>query len=853
MLDVLRRPDISTYYAVQVQGLPDLWVQVGENRNLFGATGTKAVITPQSVVLSYPRLEPLKGLGTPGSLSLELSEVGAYFSTVLGTGAVTYLTADLSSTATTIHVESTNGFPTSGTLTIHSETISYTGKTENTFTGCTRAVNDLWDIAREHGTVALLGANVDAIKQPKVRVTQYPRSLLGRWVSVRCAALDPAGYPIQDDQGNSSWEVWRGVITGFPRAPDGLSYSLKAETLERLISDKMPDCGVSGRLDIRNATKSRIIPNGSDNHFEIYENQEFFFQAGRNAIVIGLCIGDGGEGLEQTINVPVLDTFDSPGWLTLNQVETEIKNALDFATSTDWEVRLLNRVEDGVLELQLWAYGWAWYGGDISVSLLPSESSIWGQLGFLGEHKRTHFCNTGQDKLFWYQANVAPASVDIREGDGAIPIILTGLTRGADGGGWVKVGEEAIGYTGITWHTGESPNAGWDTRAVLTGCQRGVGGTSAGSYRFPKDEDTDPPEVTPTYALDGEPNVWKALAKVLCGTGGTATNLFTADGATWGYYTEPGLGISAKHFDGQALYNLAGSMGLLHPLTGCPDSLRSWLSDALALEGFGLVTCPGADGYCLLRPVRLGGANPGEECLAPILDSTGGITVTDGLSAIKNQVTFEDFAGNKAVYNNVDSQETYRVIQGVNFSAPTASLGTFPTLVPTSLRLFNLLGEGYAELDATLAPTGTRFLAPGDVCLIEFPNATYTGLWRILSASTPLRGKGTVKVRAVKVDYQPAYLYAPTSEVASIDGDEITITTGDGVWFREGAGVRIYDPTNYLGGETATVATVTGDVLTVTDLSGSVSEGWKVEFETYSTSNSEERYLWLDTARTWGD
>lgn len=856
MLEILRRPDVTTYYAIQVQGIPELWVQVGEGRNLFGGVAAKAVIPPQSVVLSYPKLEPLKGLGTPGSLSVELVETGGYFAAMLSTGASTYLTEDVSFSDSTIHVADTSAFPATGTICIHQETISYTGKTGTTFTGCSRSVHDSLDVAREHSTVALLGASVGAVSQPKIRVTRYPRSMLGRWVSVRVACLDPCGYPIVDEEGRENWELWRGIITGFPRAPDGISYGMKAETLERSIPDKVPTCGVSGKLDVRNATKSQIVPNGASHNFEVYENQEFFFGANRNAIVIGLCIGDGGEGLETVVNVPALGSFTDSGWLTLQQVEAGIKAALDSATTSSWVVRLLNRVEDGVFELQLRCPDWQWeHGGDISVSLLPSESSIWGQLGFIGEHRRTKFCNTGQDRLFWYQGNVAPSSVDIRESETELPLVLTGLSRGGENGGWVKVGDEVLSYESIAWHTGASPDCGWDTRAILTGCVRGVGGTQAGVYRYPKDETADPPEVSPAYAIDGDQNVWVSLCRTLTGTGGTAYNLFDTGTSTFSYWTDNGLGISCKHFDSVALAKLIYSNARLTPLTGCPTGLRGWLSDALALEGVALVTRPGDDGLCLLRPVRLGGANPGETALIVTLDSTGRVDVTDGLSAIRNQVTYKDLAGRKTDYNNVDSQETFRVVQGVSFEAPTASLGTFPALVPVSYRLFNLLGEGYAELEATLSPAGSRFLAPGDVCLIELPNASYTGLWRILSASTPLRGKGTVKISAIKVDFWAAYQYAPTGQIVTWDSENgsMELRSGEGQWFKQGAELRIFDAGNYLGGVTATVVSRSGDTLTLSDLTGEISEGNKVEFETYSTSNNEGRYLWLDQGCTWGD
>jgi hypothetical protein len=56
-----------------------------------------------------------------------------------GSPATTYLTADPGSGGTTLTVNDTTYFPAAGTLYIDNEMISYTGKTQTTFTGCTRA------------------------------------------------------------------------------------------------------------------------------------------------------------------------------------------------------------------------------------------------------------------------------------------------------------------------------------------------------------------------------------------------------------------------------------------------------------------------------------------------------------------------------------------------------------------------------------------------------------------------------------------------------------------------------------------------------------------------------------------
>ena len=72
-------------------------------------------------------------------------------------GASTQLTANINSTATTITVSSTNGFPAPGILIIEDERITYSSKTSTTFTGnaarpLVRGSSDTTAVAHTAGT-----------------------------------------------------------------------------------------------------------------------------------------------------------------------------------------------------------------------------------------------------------------------------------------------------------------------------------------------------------------------------------------------------------------------------------------------------------------------------------------------------------------------------------------------------------------------------------------------------------------------------------------------------------------------------------------------------------------------------
>jgi len=626
-----------------------------------------------------------------------------------------------------------------------------------------------------------------------------------------------------------------------------MSYRLTAETLERLIPEKAPACGPSGVVDVRNAAAvSKVIDSAAD-WVDYWEGAEYFFPSTRSLITMGLGTLSGDKLFTDAVH-------ESHGWLTTWGIEAAIADLLDRRIGGTWTARLRYSPEDQVLRLSATCFAWATSTGPYNFLLLPTPGSIWPQLGFLGQ-KECHILATsgGRVDIRW-QADIAPASVSLLETDPEIPIILSGMTPGAQDGGWARIGDEVVRYTAIEWHTGAEPDTGPGVRAILTGCTRGFGGTQPQRLVYRATEDTEAPSVAPAWAVQDEPNIWGCIAKALCGTGGREPNLFDAGDFQRGYYEEPGCGMSALHFAGLDLYQLDHADAILSPITAAPDYFRTWVSDTLALSAHALVTRPGEDGKCLLRPVRIFGASEAEAITSAVVDSTGGVQVQGGLSAIRNQVTLDDRRGNKGVYNDIDSQATHRITQGISFEAPVASVAAFTGILPVVYRIFELLGKRYAVIDSAMMPVGTRFLAPGEVVSLTFPDPDHSGLWRVLAASTPIRGAGAVKLTAIRVESWKAYLYAPTCTVSTVGGGgmQLTLGAGQGKWLRDGARVWVHDPDDWTDGVLIDIDGIDGDTVYCADTTG-ISAGDEVEFSSAASAAGEDRYLWLDEGLEWGD
>ena len=90
-------------------------------------------------------------------------DVNAYVKPTGDSAQSTQLNGALAKTVTTITVDSTTGFPTTGTIVIGTEQMTYTGVTATTFTGVTRNSDSALLEASEHADDAAVTGSVNSM------------------------------------------------------------------------------------------------------------------------------------------------------------------------------------------------------------------------------------------------------------------------------------------------------------------------------------------------------------------------------------------------------------------------------------------------------------------------------------------------------------------------------------------------------------------------------------------------------------------------------------------------------------------------------------------------------------------
>lgn len=152
----LQTSGACVFFWAEVDGANALWFNRTPPTNWSLASGAAVYTTlapPSTWQGLESRVEPFAGVAPSGRLTCTFrltpthalaSEEAAdpwldYVANDVTRGPITVLTADLTATGTTMTVDDTTDFASSGILHLGSETVLYSGKTSTTFTGLTRA------------------------------------------------------------------------------------------------------------------------------------------------------------------------------------------------------------------------------------------------------------------------------------------------------------------------------------------------------------------------------------------------------------------------------------------------------------------------------------------------------------------------------------------------------------------------------------------------------------------------------------------------------------------------------------------------------------------------------------------
>lgn len=216
--------------AVTIDGIAECWVERPLTITLPDGRSVqdKALICDHSAEIGQ-EAGRTSGIGQGYPLSFQLDSTVATNAYMRAPAHVSKLALDCTAGATTLTVDDTTGWPSSGTLYIGLERITYTGTTPTTFTGCTRGTAE--SLARPHYTGS--GSSV---------LTEVPQWWRGRTVRLFGIGCNPAGI-----QAGTPELLWCGTISEGPNRTQDGTWAFNALSLDRRLAEPLP-MGATGKV-----------------------------------------------------------------------------------------------------------------------------------------------------------------------------------------------------------------------------------------------------------------------------------------------------------------------------------------------------------------------------------------------------------------------------------------------------------------------------------------------------------------------------------------------------------------------------------------------------------------------------
>lgn len=211
-------------WAVKIEGIANLLAETvpegAVSPSGYAMAGCLVVGADSAAVGS--EVDRRSGVGRGYDLVVRLRDTDDARALVTEPAYSALMTADMGHADTSLSVASTAGWPSSGTLAVGTETMTYSGATATSFTGLTRGILGR---AQDH----------DAGTGIATRVDSAPRIMVGRRVWLYGVPVDPYGRHHGADLLADAAEVWAGSIVDPPEA-DGLTWVIRCEPHDRALT-----------------------------------------------------------------------------------------------------------------------------------------------------------------------------------------------------------------------------------------------------------------------------------------------------------------------------------------------------------------------------------------------------------------------------------------------------------------------------------------------------------------------------------------------------------------------------------------------------------------------------------------
>jgi len=819
-------------FAVTIEGIPYIWTETEPGYVASAsqptvpapyASAVPALMITEGQALSV-EVDRSTGVASGKAWDMALSwrgleDAGLLDDVFAQPSQLTHLTDDLDAGDTTITVDDTSAFASSGTVYIGREAITYTGTTSTAFTGCTRAV---------------AGYAYDyEMSSPGYRwVTNRPMHWRGRFVTLHAHVVTPEGRTLDSAwlTGSTYLEVWKGFVDEAPRA-SAHAMVLRCLPLVRMAAQEIGHAA-EGAVIVQPEVPYDIAGStGYDNAVPLY-------------------VGPGGYLSFSLAWTQTGVTSGTKAWIA------PAAGTNEAMTMGEWRQAV---VDECIVQLasEAWWGGVAYSGGGawsdfdgmtVNLTLTPGyviDSSIT-QPG-PGTYWLTSGASGGQsdaDSVGWLY-DLTPIygpgwylPVHVTEGQGWQDVTLPNAGLGV-----LELGTER---EIIRWDDADDSDL---PMVLLRVVERGIGGTTKIKLTQP----------TKFKSVTGDVGTVGQIIRTLLESSGTGLR-GTDDTLTLGQ----GYGIPEAWIDTDTTEHILQNLTEIHAVSDGRSSMMSLIGGWLALTNRCLVQYTNDSGVVQLGVVdTLTVTDPTASELGADEVLMSGVAAPSSVQA-PNEIEIDTSGIGQSP--SVVVRDVPR-IQGEGprsaaFSAPGIDVGTAVDLGAALLAL----GSGVQIVRVPAAPWATGFKI-GDPAVLTIAHPA------IFDAATGTRAPASVPARIVAWHLDlftgqrefglmlagqvtSLQYLCPTATIGTKNSTtDFDLGTGEGQWFAAGDVVTFYEQGKADTREQErTIDAVTGDNITLTSAASSWVDAGK--FVTYpqlsNATTDQDDFAYVDPGTVWG-